>query len=197
MIRIRQPVIRARELLRLHRETYRVFCARSDAAVDHAMLHGKLWTAFGWTVQTGTNPNPRFLRNFLMQGNGVEMLRLACCLLVDAGIRVCAPIHDAVLVEAPLESLTEVVRRTQQIMSNASAIVLNGFRLRSDAEIFCYPDHYMDERGRRIWETVIRIIVESDSHKPGRRRPGELGDPATLPARSRPPVPSIVYCRSR
>jgi hypothetical protein len=65
--RIGQPVIRAKELLQLHRETYRVFWAWSDAAVDHAMLHGKLWTVFGWTVRTGTNPNPRFLRNFLMQ----------------------------------------------------------------------------------------------------------------------------------
>lgn len=106
--RIDQPAIQARELLRLHRATYRVFWAWSDAAVDHAMLHGKLWTVFGWTVHTGINPNPRFLRNLLMQGNGAEMLRLACCLLVEAGIRVCAPVHDAVLIEAPLELLASV-----------------------------------------------------------------------------------------
>ncbi len=160
--RIGQPVIRARELLRLHRETYRVFWAWSDAAVDYAMLHGKLWTVFGWTVHTGTNPNPRFLRNFLMQGNGAEMLRLACCLLVDAGIRVCAPVHDAVLIEAPMESLAEVVNQTQQIMSDASAIVLDGFRLRSDAEVFRHPDRYMDERGRQMWEAVARIMDEAD-----------------------------------
>jgi hypothetical protein len=160
--RIGQPAIRARDLLRLHRETYRVFWAWSDAAVDHAMLHGKLWTVFGWTVHTGTNPNPRFLRNFLMQGNGAEMLRLACCLLVEAGIRVCAPVHDAVLIEAPLESLAEVVRKTQQIMSDASAIVLDGFRLRSDAEVFRHPDRYMDERGRQMWQAVTRIIGGSD-----------------------------------
>ncbi|MGB5832079.1 MAG: DNA polymerase [Thiohalocapsa sp.] len=146
--RIGQPVIQARELLRLHRETYRVFWAWSDAAVDYAMLHGKLWTVFGWTVHTGTNPNPRFLRNFLMQGNGAEMLRLACCLLVEAGIRVCAPVHDAVLIEAPLASLDTVIHETQRIMSDASAMVLNEFRLRSDAEIFRHPDRYMDERGR-------------------------------------------------
>ena len=39
-LRIGQPPIRARELLRLHRETYRVFWRWSDAAVDHAMLTG-------------------------------------------------------------------------------------------------------------------------------------------------------------
>jgi hypothetical protein len=160
--RIGQPVARARELLRLHRETYRVFWAWSDAAVDHAMLHGKLWTVFGWTVHTSANPNPRFLRNFLMQGNGAEMLRLACCLLVEAGIKVCAPVHDAVLIEAPLESLAEIVRETQQIMSDASAMVLAGFRLRSDAEVFRHPDRYMDERGRQMWQAVTRIVDEAD-----------------------------------
>ena len=36
----RPAAVRARELLRLHRETYRVFWRWSDAAVDHAMLTG-------------------------------------------------------------------------------------------------------------------------------------------------------------
>ena len=50
-LRIGQPPIRARELLRLHRETYRVFWRWSDAAVDHAMLTGSLHTVFGWRVR--------------------------------------------------------------------------------------------------------------------------------------------------
>ena len=43
-LRINQPPIRARELLRLHRETYRVFWRWSDRAVDYAMLTGGLHT---------------------------------------------------------------------------------------------------------------------------------------------------------
>jgi hypothetical protein len=156
--RINQPVIRARDLLRLHKETYRTFWTWSDAAVDHAMLHGKLWTTFGWTIHTGTSPNPRFLRNFLMQANGAEMLRLACINLTKAGIRVCAPIHDAVLIEAPLDLFAEIIRQTQQIMSDASAIVLDGFRLRSDADVFRYPERYADERGGQMWDTVMAIL---------------------------------------
>ena len=158
--RIGQPVILARSLLRLHRETYRVFWSWSDAAVDHAMLYDKLWTVFGWTVHTGTNPNPRFLRNFLMQGNGAEMLRLACCQLVEAGITVCAPVHDAVLIEAPLNVLTETIAKTQRIMSDVSATVLDGFRLRSDADTFPYPERYMDERGSQMWQAVTGILDE-------------------------------------
>lgn len=162
-LRIGQPIVRARELLRLHRETYEVFWAWSDAAVDHAMLRGRLWTVFGWRIHTGTNPNPRFLRNFLMQGNGAEMLRLACSELVEAGIKVCAPIHDAVLIEAPLENLSENILQTQKIMSDSSSTVLDGFRLRSDAEVYRYPERYMDVRGVKMWQTVAEILRELDA----------------------------------
>ncbi len=122
--RINQPVIRARDLLRLHRETYKIFWAWSDASLDYAMLHSKLWTVFGWAIQVGTNPNPRSLRNFPMQANGAEMLRLAIIMAVEAGVLVCAPIHDAILIEAPLDDLDSTVQKTKDIMSDASAIVL-------------------------------------------------------------------------
>ena len=89
--RIGQPTIMGRELIRLHQETYRVFWRWSDAAVDHATLSGSIATVFGWRVNTSPNSNPRFFRNFPMQANGAEMLRLACCLATERGIEVCAP----------------------------------------------------------------------------------------------------------
>src|SRR5215210_1007625 len=123
-LRIGQPPICARELLRLHRETYRVFWRWSDAAVDHAMLTSELHTVFGWRVQVGAASNDRSLRNFPAQGNGAEMLRLACCLATERGIEVCAPVHDAVLINAPLDQLDADVARMQDAMREASRIVL-------------------------------------------------------------------------
>jgi hypothetical protein len=104
------------------------------------LLHEKLWTVFGWTIHVNEDPHPRFLRNFLMQGNGSEMLRLACCLLTEAGIRVCAPVHDAVLIEAPLKDFDSTVIKAKQIMSDASSMVLDGFKLESDIKEYRYPD---------------------------------------------------------
>jgi DNA polymerase-1 len=160
-MRIGQPVIRARELLRLHRETYRVFWHWSDAALDHAMLYGKLWTVFGWTIHVDDKPNPRSLRNFLMQGNGAELLRLACCLATERGIRVCAPVHDALLIEAPLEELEAAVQTTQAAMAEASHLVLDGFALRTDAKVIRYPERYSDPRGEAMWTQVWALIKRS------------------------------------
>jgi DNA polymerase I-like protein with 3'-5' exonuclease and polymerase domains len=156
--RIGQPVIVAKDLLRLHRDTFRRFWEWSDGAVNYAMLQGKLWTVFGWTVHAGSNTNPRFFRNFPMQGNGAEMLRLACCYVIERGIKICAPVHDALLIEARLEDLDEMVAATQAAMSDASAAVLNGFRLRSDVKIFTYPERYMDERGVVMWKTIQSLL---------------------------------------
>jgi len=178
-LRIGQPVTRARQLLDLHRRTYRVFWRWSDASLDHALLHGKLWTVFGWSIRVGTDPNPRSLRNFPMQANGAEMLRLACCLATEAGVRVCAPVHDAILIEAPLEVLDEQIDRTQALMAQASEIVLGGFRLGTDAEVVRYPERYRDKRGTTMWATVWEIIGRLEAGPPVHRCPGEVCTDAT------------------
>lgn len=164
--RINQPTIRARQLLDLHRQTYREFWKFSDNVLNEAVLGGRLWASFGWNIHTKTDPNPRSLCNFPMQANGAEMLRIACILLTEAGIRVCAPVHDAVLIEAPLADLDTVVARAKDLMRQASRIVLNGFELSSDAKIVRYPDRYMDERGTRMWNTVMALIDEPPYRPP-------------------------------
>lgn len=156
--RINVSQIRARELLQLHRATYPGFWAWSDRVVDHAMLCNSLHTAYGWTVHVGPETNPRTLRNFPMQANGAEMLRLACCLTTEAGLAVCAPVHDALLIEARVEEISDAVARTQEAMAEASAIVLNGFRLRSEAKIIEPGERYVDKRGVSMWKTVTTIL---------------------------------------
>ena len=161
--RIGQPPICARELLRLHRETYRVFWRWSDAAVDHAMLTGRLHTVFGWHVQVPPDANDRSLRNFPMQANGAEMLRLACCLATERGIEVCAPVHDAVLICAPLDQLDIDVTRMRDAMDEASQIVLDGFRLGTDATVVHHPNRYADERGALMWRRVMALLDQIES----------------------------------
>ena len=153
-----EPDIVGRELLSLHQRTYPSYWLWSQAAVNHAMLFGWLQTAFGWRIQVGPEVSPRSLANFPCQANGAEMLRLACCLATERGIAVCAPVHDALLVEGSVDEIEEVVAATQHAMREASEIVLGGFALRSDAEIVRYPDRYMDPRGKQMWETVLEIL---------------------------------------
>lgn len=97
-----------------------------------------------------------------MQANGAEMLRLACCLATEAGIKVVAPVHDAVLIEAPLDQLEAETERMQTLMRQASAQLLDGFELRSDAKLIRAPERFCDERGTFMWETVQDLLRELD-----------------------------------
>ena len=157
--RIQQPVIVAKDLLRKHRQTFQTFWEWSDRNVDYALLHNRLWTVFGWQIQVAGQPNPRSLANFPMQANGAEMLRIACILMTEAGIRVCAPVHDAVLIEAPLEEPEARVKESQELMREASRQVLGDFELTTDADIYRYPERYRDEeRGGKFWDKVMDLL---------------------------------------
>jgi DNA polymerase-1 len=128
--------------------------------LDYAMLTGSIHTVFGWRVQVPPNANDRALRNFPMQANGAELLRLACCLATERGIDVCAPVHDAVLICAPLDRLESDIAAMQEAMREASRIVLNGFELTTDTAVFTYPERYMDERGSDMWTKVMALLTK-------------------------------------
>ena len=162
-LKIAQPAVVARDLLRAHRETYRQFWAWSDAVVDQAMLVGVIHTVFGWPIRVGENYNARSLRNFPMQANGAEMLRIACCLATERGIEVCAPIHDAVLICAPLDRLDANIAAMRTAMAEASVFVLARFELATDVKIVRWPDRYADPRGAEMWNRVCSLVADEES----------------------------------
>jgi hypothetical protein len=105
--RIGKSEFEARQLVRAHRERYRKFWMMAEGAVACAMQGQSLQTVFGWAVHPGPYSKERSMLNFPMQANGAEMMRVAACLATEHGIEVCAPVHDAFLIEAPIERIEE------------------------------------------------------------------------------------------
>jgi hypothetical protein len=126
------------------------------------MFKGKLHTVFGWWVRAGKVVNPRSLQNFPMQANGAEMMRLACCLATERGIEVVAPVHDAVMICAPLDRLDADIAAARAAMAEASRLVLAGFEIGTDVAITRWPDRYMDGRGRVMWDRVMGLLRQSE-----------------------------------
>jgi DNA polymerase-1 len=153
----------ARDLIRLHRQTYRKFWQWSDGTVTTALFRGEMQATFGWRMSVGRDAKPRSLMNFPMQANGAEMMRIAAIAATEAGIEVCAPVHDAFLISAPIDRIDEDVAKMQEIMAKAGRLV-TGIEVRTDAEIVRSPDRYMDPRGAPMWDRVINLLdsVESE-----------------------------------
>ncbi len=159
--RIGQPVLRARQLLEQHRRIYRRFWRWSDDLFNSAVARNEIRTLYGWHLWLKPDLNPRSLRNFPMQATAAEMLRVACILIHERGVQLCAPVHDAILVEAPdglIESHAQIAR---DCMAKASEIVLHGFRLNSDIRILTYPDRFLDPDSQPFWDRVMDLMAQS------------------------------------
>ena len=93
-----------------------------------------------------------------MQANAAEMLRLAVIYATEDGLEIAAPIHDALLLVAPLDALDEHVKRLVAHMEQASSDVLNGPTVRIDIETVRSPDRYVDEAGVDMWNRVMKMV---------------------------------------
>lgn len=149
----------ARALLRDHREAFTKYWEWLNRASTHAAGRGQVNTRFGWLLTTSATSNPRTIRNFGGQANGAEMMRLACVLGHDCGIKILAPVHDSLLIEAAVHEIDDAVGEMQRAMAQASREVLNGFELRSEAHVTKYPDRFRDPKGGwDVWEMVSRLL---------------------------------------
>jgi hypothetical protein len=156
-------------LLAQHQRTYRNFWGWTDRVVHLARQEKKLSTMFGWQLHWDTarreadckSITAGTVRNFLAQGHAAEMLRIAISFAVEAGVDVCAPLHDAAFIQAPVADLENAVQTMRQAMDDASEVVLQGFRLRTDAQIFVHPVHYHDPRGDSVWAILRPLLPET------------------------------------
>jgi len=149
----------ARQLLYDHKSIYRDFWMWLDGIFNQAYLERLLSTKTGWKFHVSDDPNPRTLQNFLIQSTGSEILRTACVLMADTHLKVCMTVHDALLIEAKTENIGADVALAQTVMRQAGELILNGFQLRTDVEVFSYPDRYVDSRGNNMWELMQKYIV--------------------------------------
>ena len=148
------PLYKGQQLLRAHKEAYPTYWRWVETTSHYCRSVGYIETVFGWRKFINEADGDTTLQNFPCQANGAEMLRLACSMAVRAGLKIVAPIHDAILLESSVDRLDGDVAELRAIMAKAGRIVLNGFVVWTDVEIVVYPDRYSDERGVKMWEKI-------------------------------------------
>jgi hypothetical protein len=164
--RLGMSTFAAHEMIQQHRQLFAVYWQWADDWLARSLDTGVMRTALGWECRTGiTEFNGRSIQNFPVQASGADILRIAYVWATRYGIGLRAPVHDALLVEAPIERIEADVALLQEIMRRASRVVLNPtaageLELRTDAKIVRYPDRYTDPRGDKIWADVLRLLAD-------------------------------------
>jgi DNA polymerase I len=107
------------------------------------------------------------LRNFPVQAAGAEILRLAACLITEAGVQICATLHDAVLIESTAQKLENDVELAQRLMSEASRVVLFDFELQTNVSVARFPGRLFGSGGSDAWDKMMTLVHDSSSSKTG------------------------------
>ena len=160
----------AHEMIAQHRELFSQYWRWSEDWLAAALDSGKMCTPLGWQCATGiTEFNARSIMNWPVQSAGAEILRIACIWADRHGLGLRAPVHDALLIEAPEDRIDADVTLLRELMRRASRVVLNAtpqgrHELRTDT-IVRYPDRYVDGRGVEIWQNVLRLLAEHQDQR--------------------------------
>jgi len=157
---LNQSPAHARDLLTQHRRTFPRFWQWVDEVGTTAAMTHRLTTQFGWQLHVTSETKPTTLQNWPCQAAGADMLRFAVIAAVEHGIHVCAPIHDALLIEAPIEEIEDKVALTCRLMEDASRLVLRDTTVLTDAKIIHAPDRYQDPRGEAIWRQLEDMVPD-------------------------------------
>jgi DNA polymerase-1 len=161
----------AHEMHAQHHELFSTYWAWANDWLAHGLDTGEMWTPLDWTMVTGeTEFNERSIINWPVQSAGADILRIAVIWATRKGLRLLAPIHDALLLESSLDRIDHDVALLQELMRRASRIVLNGtpggtIELRTDATIVRFPDRYRDARGIAVWERVLELLAEQQRQR--------------------------------
>jgi hypothetical protein len=151
------PEWKAGQTINAHKEGYGVYWQWVEDQAKLAEDRGFVETDFGWKEST-QHMSQRSILNFPQQAGCAELLRCACNLLVDAGwgYALAAPHHDALYMHCEAERAEECKDVVEQAFIQAGHMVMGlpEFPLRVHADITYYPNHYVDDEGKEIWDIV-------------------------------------------
>ncbi len=148
----------AQQLIDKYHKTYGTYSKWSESIINHGDMTGNLKSVLGWQVSCPYEAKWRSMANFPMQANGAEMLRLSCIEGLRHGIKICAPIHDAVLIEAPIDEIEDKIATMREVMCQASKFILDGAEVKTDREIYCYPETFQDKRGEEMFNKIVNLL---------------------------------------
>jgi|HubBroStandDraft_6_1064221.scaffolds.fasta_scaffold14553_2 DNA polymerase-1 len=120
--------------------------------------YGRLWVWDGWQCVLGVRPNIRSVRNWPVQSTGAVLLRLAIVLAAHKGVRIIAPVHDAIMIEAREEEIDEHVRLAIEAMDEACRMVL-GDVIRTEHQIIRADGRFYDEKGEKLWTVICNFMA--------------------------------------
>jgi DNA polymerase I-like protein with 3'-5' exonuclease and polymerase domains len=168
------------DVLARHRHAYAVFTQWQQDVATQAVFDERIVSPLGWPMAVHAGTNRRTLFNYLMQAGGADMMRLAAIAAHEAGIRICAPVHDAFWITAPLDELDDAIATMTKIMLRAGRAIA-GLEIPVEVTAVvrwpqCLGDvRKPDAKGQALWIEIKDLIRSGALHRAGASRSAAHG----------------------
>jgi hypothetical protein len=90
--------------------------------------------------------------------------------LEEAGHRVVAPVHDALLIEMDEGGWQEELAEIRRLMERVSFVVNGGLRIPVDVELVFPGENYLDGRGVAFWKIAASVLGRGPVRRPEAER---------------------------
>lgn len=153
----------AEKLIADHKRSFPRFWAWTrDITARVALDRAALKTPFGWRINCDrvSGTNLRSVANWPVQATAADIMRIAAMAMVEHGLPVAAPIHDAFLLVCPKHKVKEMTDLAQRLMVEASQVVLNGPSCRVEVKCFAAGERYSDPKGEAMFHRILSHLNE-------------------------------------
>jgi hypothetical protein len=153
----------AAEALAAYARAYPVRNKWLHNVVAQAVFDQRIVSPFGWPMAVHADTKRGTLLNYLHQAAGADCLRLAAIAGREAGISLCAPVHDSLWITAPLSELDDAISEMSRIMVRAGREVC-GIDIRAKlSAVVRHPQCFGDVRkptakGQALWGEIRGLI---------------------------------------
>jgi hypothetical protein len=156
--------------LAAHQHAYPPFTQWQQNMVTQALFDERIVSPLGWPMAVHAGTSRRALFNYPEQAGGADMMRLAAIAAHEAGIRICAPVHDAFWITAPLPELDNAIAEMTRIMVRAGrAIASIDIPVEVGAVVRwpqCLGDvRKPDAKGQAMWLEIKQLIRSGALHR--------------------------------
>jgi hypothetical protein len=154
----------AADVLSRHRQSYPIFAQWQQDMATQALFDTRIVSPLGWPMAVHAGTSKRTLLNYPAQAGGADCMRLAAIAAYEAGIHICAPVHDAFWIMAPLAELDDAIAEMTQIMMRAGNVITGGIDLPVEVSaVVRYPEclgdvRKPDAKGQVLWVEIQNLI---------------------------------------
>ena len=155
----------AKFLMNKYRNIFEVYFKWIEGFIENSLNKTYFSTCYGWqrhikslfTTKEGKKKHiHKSLLNWPIQAHGGEILRQALIDLTDENFKVCALVHDAVMLEIPIPEFKQRLEEAKQIMVDASFKVVGG-PISVDQEVI-KSNYEQEDKNQKLFNKIMSHI---------------------------------------